>query len=174
MKHWYLLLAAGAVAIVGGVAALLNPMAATLTATVLAGWMFVIVGVVLLATLFSEMGWGRRIWTILLGALAVWLGLNILGNPLEGVMTLTLIVGLSFLAEGVVKLILAWGTRGTPYFWMVLLSGAISVLLGGMILSNFPQSAATILGILLAVDLISTGISMVALSLHARDNPGRA
>jgi membrane protein HdeD len=174
MKHWYLLLAAGAIAIVGGVAALLNPLAATLTATVLAGWMFVIVGVVLLATLFSEMGWGRRLWTILLGALAVWLGLNILGNPLEGAMTLTLIVGISFLAEGVVKLILAWGTRGTPYFWMVLLSGAISVLLGGMILANFPQSAATILGILLAVDLISTGISMVALSLHARDNPGRA
>jgi uncharacterized membrane protein HdeD (DUF308 family) len=174
MKHWYLLLAAGAIAIVGGIAALLNPMAATLTATILAGWMFVIVGVVLLATVFSEMGWGRRIWTILLGALAVWLGLNILGNPLEGVLTLTLVVGLSFLAEGIVKLILAWGTRGTPYFWMVLLSGAISVLLGGMILANFPQSAATILGILLAVDLISTGVSMVALSLHARDNPGRA
>jgi uncharacterized membrane protein HdeD (DUF308 family) len=174
MKHWYLLLAAGAIAIVGGIAALLNPMAATLTATVLAGWMFVIVGVVLLATLFSEMGWGRRLWTILLGALAVWLGLNILGNPLEGAVALTLVVGLSFLAEGLVKLILAWGTRGTPWFWMVLLSGAVSVLLGGMILSNFPQSAATILGILLAVDLISTGISMVALSLHARDNPGRA
>jgi uncharacterized membrane protein HdeD (DUF308 family) len=174
MKHWYLLLAAGAIAIVGGVAALLNPMAATLTATVLAGWMFVIVGVVLLSTVFSEMGWGRRIWTILLGALAVWLGLNILGNPLNGVLALTLVVGLSFLAEGLVKLILAWGTRGTPYFWMVLLSGAVSVLLGGMILTNFPQSAATILGILLAVDLISTGISMVALSLHARDYPGRA
>lgn len=174
MKHWYLLLAAGLIAIVGGIAALLNPMAATLTATVLAAWMFIIVGVVLISTVFSEMGWGRRLWTILLGAVAVWVGMNILGNPLAGVLGLTLVVGISFLAEGVVKLILAWGTRGSPYFWMVLISGAISVLLGGMILSNFPQSAATILGILLAIDLISTGLSIVALSLHARDNPGRA
>jgi len=174
MKHWYLLLAAGVIAIVGGVLALLNPLAATLTATVLAAWMFILVGIVLLAALFSEMGWGRRIWTILLGALALVVGVSILGNPLGGVLALTLVVGLAFLAEGVVKLVMAFGARDTPYFWLVLLSGAISVLLGGMVLANFPQSAATILGILLAVDLISTGVSMVALALHGRDRRAAA
>ncbi len=174
MKHWYLLLIAGIVAILGGIFALLNPVAATLTATVLAAWIFIVSGIVLLATLFSEMSWGRRIWTALLGALSVYVGISILGNPLEGVLTLTLVVGIAFLAEGVVKLIMAFGARGTPYFWMVLLSGAISVLLGGMILSNFPQSATSILGILLAVELISTGVATIALSLHARDLPARA
>jgi uncharacterized membrane protein HdeD (DUF308 family) len=174
MKHWYLLLAAGVIAMLGGIFALLNPMAATLTATILAGWLFVIMGVVLLATVFSEMSWARRLWTILLGAVAVFVGVNILGRPLEGVLALTLVVALAFLAEGVVKLFMAFGARGTPYFWMVLLSGAVSVLLGGMILSNFPQSAASILGILLAVDLLFTGASMVALSLHARDQPADA
>lgn len=174
MKYWYLLLVAGIAAILGGIFALLNPIAATLTATLLAAWMFIIVGIVLLSTVFSEMGWGRRIWTVLLGIVAIFVGVSILGNPLEGVLTLTLVVAIAFLAEGAVKLVMAFTTRGTPYFWMILLSGVISVLLGGMILSDFPQSAITILGILLAVDLISTGASMVALSLHARDQPAQA
>lgn len=173
MRHWYLLLIGGIVAILGGLFALFNPLAATLTATVLAAWLFIIMGAFLIATVFSEMGWGRRIWTFLLGVLAVFVGISILGNPLEGVLALTLVVGIAFLAEGVVKLLMAFSARGTPYFWMVLLSGAISVLLGGMILSNFPQSAMSILGILLAIDLLSTGISLVALSLHARDTPAR-
>jgi uncharacterized membrane protein HdeD (DUF308 family) len=59
-------------------------------------------------------------------------------------------------------------TRPSPYFWAVFLSGAISLLLAVMILANFPQSAMTIPGILLAVDLISTGAGMVALALHLR------
>jgi uncharacterized membrane protein HdeD (DUF308 family) len=83
-------------------------------------------------------------------------------------MALTWTIGLLFLIEGIVKLVLAFATRGSQYFWILLLSGAISVLLGGMILGNFPQSAMTIPGILLAVDLISTGASMVALALHFR------
>jgi uncharacterized membrane protein HdeD (DUF308 family) len=174
MKYWYLLLAAGIIAVLGGIFALLNPVAATMTATILAAWFFIVTGIVLLATVFSEMGWGRRIWTAFLGILGVFVGISILGNPLEGVLTLTLVVGIAFLAEGIVKLIMAFGTRGTPYFWLVLISGAISVLLGGMILSNFPQSAVTILGILLAVELLSTGAAMIALSLHARDLPAEA
>jgi uncharacterized membrane protein HdeD (DUF308 family) len=166
MKHWLLLLIAGLVAIAGGILALFNPLAATFTATTIVAWLFVIMGVLQIVAAFGDMGTGARIWTALLGVLAVVIGLWILNNPVAGTMALTWTIGLLFLIEGGVKLALAFATRGTQFFWVLLLSGAVSVLLGGMILGNFPQSAMTIPGILLAIDLISTGASMVALSLH--------
>jgi membrane protein HdeD len=166
MKHWFLLLIAGLIAVAGGILALFNPIAATMTATTIVAWLFLIMGALQIVAAFGDMGTGSRIWTAALGALAIFIGGWILSNPIAGTLALTWTIGLLFFIEGVVKLVLAFATRGTPYFWALLLSGAISVLLGGMILARFPASALTIPGILLAVDLISTGVSMVALALH--------
>lgn len=168
MKHWFLLLIAGLLAVAGGVLALFNPLQATLTATTIVAWLFLFMGALQIVAAFGDMSLGSRVWTALLGILAVVIGIWILNNPVAGTMALTWTIGLLFLIEGGVKLALAFAARGTGYFWIVLLSGAISVLLGGMILANFPQSAMTIPGILLAIDLISTGASMVALALHFR------
>lgn len=169
MKHWILLLIAGVVAIAGGILALFNPIAATLTATTIVAWLFLIMGALQIVATLGAMSLGARIWTAALGALAIVIGSWILGNPVAGTMALTWTIGLLFFVEGVVKLVLAFATRGTPYFWALLLSGAVSVLLGGMILARFPASALTIPGIILAIDLISTGVSMVALALYGKD-----
>ncbi len=174
MKHWFLLLIAGIIAVAGGILALFNPIAATLTATTIVAWLFLIMGALQIVAAFGDMGTGSRIWTAALGALAIFIGGWILSNPIAGTLALTWTIGLLFFVEGVVKLVLAFATRGTPYFWALLLSGAISVLLGGMILGRFPESAMTIPGILLAVDLISTGVSMVALALHFKDRTAAA
>ena len=120
MKYWFLLLIAGLVAIAGGVLALANPLAATLTANVLVGAMFILFGAL---TLFAA-GWDHRFWTALLGALGVLIGIGILNNPLESVLTMTLVLAVLFLVEGATKMILSFSTRGTPYFWMLMLSGA--------------------------------------------------
>jgi uncharacterized membrane protein HdeD (DUF308 family) len=168
MKHWFLLLIAGIIAVAGGILALFNPIAATLTATTIVAWLFLIMGVLQIVAAFGDMGTGARIWTAALGALALFIGGWILSNPIAGTLALTWTIGLLFFIEGVVKLVLAFATRGTPYFWALLLSGAVSVLLGGIVLARFPESALTIPGILLAVDLISTGVSMVALALHVK------
>jgi uncharacterized membrane protein HdeD (DUF308 family) len=85
-----------------------------------------------------------------------------------------MVAGIFFLATGVTKIFLSFGLRGTGYLWVVLLSGIVSVVLGIMVLSNFPYSAATILGILLAVELISTGIANIALALRLRETGPRA
>jgi uncharacterized membrane protein HdeD (DUF308 family) len=170
MKHWLLLIIAGGLALAGGIFALFNPIAATLTAVTLAAWLFMITGVLMIVAAFGDMSIGSRIWTGLLGVLGILLGIWILNNPVSGTLALTWTLGILFLAEGVVKLVLAFGARGTGYFWLVLLSGAVSVLLGAMILSRFPASALTIPGILLAVELISTGVSLLAFGLHTKGN----
>lgn len=169
MNNWVLLLIAGIIALLGGILALFNPLAATLTAVMLTGWILVFVGVIEIIGVFSATGWGARLLALVLGVLTVLLGLYILGNPIISAVVLTWIVGIFFLATGATKVVLSFGMRGTGYFWVVMLSGIVSVVLGVMVLSNFPYSAASILGIVLAVELISTGVANIALSLRLRE-----
>jgi uncharacterized membrane protein HdeD (DUF308 family) len=169
MNNWVLLFIAGLIALIGGVIALLNPLAATITAVVLTGWVLVIAGVIEVIGVFSANGWGARLWTLILGVLTIILGLYILANPLISAVVLTWLVGVLFLATGVTKIVLSFGMRGTGYFRVVMLSGIVSVVLGVMVISNFPYSAASILGVLLAVELISSGVANIALSLRLRE-----
>lgn len=154
----------GVLAILAGILALANPLAASLTAEQIAGWSFLFIGLLQFFAAFRREGWGPRIWAILVGLAFVVLGILLLGNPLAGMVSLTLMVASMFLVTGIFKLVMAFSIQGTNGFWLVLLSGAVSVLLAIMIFGNFPASAASILGILLAVELISSGVSMIALS----------
>ena len=90
MRNWGLWLAAGIISLLGGIFALANPLAATLTATLLAAWAFIVVGILTIASAFADQGWGGRIAAILLGILMVLLGVNLAGDPLAGTLSLTM------------------------------------------------------------------------------------
>ena len=161
---WITVLIAGFIALAGGIFALFNPLAATITAIPLTAWLFIIVGVIEIFSVFSAPGWAP-----ILGGLTIILGVWMLSNPLPSVLALTWLIWIVFPATGATKVILATRVRGSGYFWVILLSGVISIVLGVMVLANFPYSAATILGVLLAVELISTGTANIALALHLRE-----
>lgn len=165
MKNWFLWMIAGVISLFGGFFALANPLAATLTAELLAGWMFVAVGIMTMVSAFGDQGWGGRILSVLIGLVILILGIDLIGNPLAGVVSLTLVVAIGLVVMGVLRFLLAFRSDLAPLRWVLILSGAVSLLLGAMILSNFPQSAALVLGIYLAVELISNGISLIVLSL---------
>jgi len=156
--HWSWLVG-GILGIIGGILALLNPMAATFTVLQLTAIFFLVIGIFHIIGAIYAKGWGGRLAAIIVGLIGIFL----LHNPLAGIVTLTLAVALMFLANGVFKLFLAWMVRGRQWFWLVLASGLLSLLLGIMILIGFPQSAATVLGLLLAVELISSGASLIGL-----------
>jgi uncharacterized membrane protein HdeD (DUF308 family) len=174
MTSWILWLLIGAVTLLGGIFALLNPFAATLAATTLAAWVFLFTGVLGLVGLFQTEGWGARLWGLIIALAFLWLGISILANPLQGVLSLTIVAGLMFVATGIAKLLFAFRIRGSGYFVWALLSGAVSLILGVMVFTNFPYSAAVVLGVLLAVELISTGITLISFALLLRKGPLRA
>lgn len=153
----------GVISFLAGILALANPLAATLTAEMLAGWGFLIVGILQVVFAFRDIGWGARVWAILIGAAFVLTGIALLGNPFAGIISLTMLVAILFLVGGVSKIIISFSLPRGAGFWLMLLSGALSLVLALMIFSNFPQSAAVILGVLLAVELISNGVAMITL-----------
>ena len=174
MRNWFLWMIAGVISLFGGFFALANPLAATLTAELLAGWMFVAVGIMTMVSAFGDQGWGGRILSLLIGVIIVILGVDLIGDPLGGIISLTLVVACGLLVIGVLRIVLAFRSEFAQMRWILILSGAISVLLGCMILSNFPMSAAVVLGVYLAIELISNGISLIILSLARKSDTGMA
>ncbi len=97
---WVWMALFGVISLVGGFLALVNPLAATLAATVLAGWVFTLLGVLQVIQAFRIPGWPGFIWSLLFGILALAVGLSLVSNPLAGMVSLTLLVAVLFLVIG--------------------------------------------------------------------------
>lgn len=167
MTNRIVLFITGAIALIGGLFALFNPLAATFTVERIAAWFFIVVAIFQFIAVFQLEGSKSRILSGLLGLIFLVMGISLLNNPLAGILSLTVLVGLLFLAGGISKIIFAF-MIGVRELWVVALSGAISLILAFMIFSNFPQSAASILGLLLAVELISSGVSLISFGFASR------
>lgn len=168
-KSWVWMAILAVISLVGGVLALLNPFAATLAATLMAGWAFALLGVLQIIQAFQVQGWGGFIWALLFGILTLVVGGSLIFNPLAGMVSLTLLVAVLFLATGVVKLFYAFSLRPVTGWGWVLLSGVVSVVLGAMILTDMPWSVGNILGILLGIELISNGVLFLFVALGLRN-----
>ena len=168
MKGWIWWFISGLLSLLGGLFALANPLAATLTAELLTGYLFIAVGAMMLVSIFSDTKWGSRILSLLLGLALLLLGFSLVSDPLKGIVSLTIVVAVMMLIAGVFRIILAFGASDSGARVILILAGLVSLVLGAMILLNFPWSAAVVLGILLAVELISNGISLIVVSLAAK------
>ena len=146
------------ISIVGGVLAMLNPFAASIAATVIAAWVFILFGLVQILHGFQIRDWSGFIWALLFGILSVLLGGFMLGNPLQAVMSLTILVAAMLLAAGITKIMYAWAYRPLANWTWIAISGVVSVILAIMIMSDFPQSAKAVLGIFLGIELLSNGL----------------
>lgn len=168
MRSSSILILLGVILIIGGVLALANPFAASLAVTTLVGMFFVFGGVLQLWVAFADAGVPHRIWTGFVGLLALLAGISLISNPLAGVISLTLLVGLVFLITGAARLAMSWRLRETPLFWFLLLSGAASVLIGFLVVTDIGAAATSLLGLLLGIELLADGIGLAALGVVAR------
>ncbi len=172
MKTWVKWLILGIVSVAFGIFVLANPVAASISVTVLAGIMFMMSGGIQLIAGFGEDGaWGKFLG-IGLGVLMLLLGLSLIWHPLEGVISLTLLVAILFAASGIARVMTSFQMRETSFFWPMLLSGALSVLLAGYIFANFASVALSLLGLLLGIELLFNGAGLIALAFFLRTAKG--
>jgi uncharacterized membrane protein HdeD (DUF308 family) len=168
--HWRAFLFEGIVLAVLGLAAMIVPPLASLAVTIFIGWMFLISGV---AGLFVTY-WARQMpgfwWSLFSAALAVLAGAILLANPAQGVLTLTIVVGAYFLAEGVITIMYALEHRrelSERWSWL-LVSGLMDLLIAFLIISGLPNTAEWAIGLLVGINLVLGGASLVGMALAAR------
>jgi membrane protein HdeD len=163
MKRSIWTLIMGILMIGAGVLALIHPFPASLAVVVFAAWSFIVLGVLQLVAAFRDAEGGSRIWLIILALVMIWIGFVLRGNPLEGLVTLTIVVALSFVASGIAKLVVGWGIRSIGLGGWVMVSGLLSVVLGVMLMGNILGAAPWVLGFLLGIELISDGFAALFL-----------
>ncbi|MEZ5740100.1 MAG: DUF308 domain-containing protein [Burkholderiaceae bacterium] len=171
----YLLI--GVVSLIGAILALANPLQASISVNLILAWTFVAVGIVQLVFALRASGVGGSLWALVLGVLFIVLGGAMLYNPMASLISLTLLVASLFLVIGLFKLLLSFRLRPLPMWPAMFVSGLASVVLAGMILGNVPVAAASILGVLLGVELLINGLATVLVGLAMRRgrrvHPGR-
>lgn len=168
MRGWLALILIGAFMLLGGVLALVNPFAASLAVTVLVGMVFLVGGALTLWAVFSDRTQPHRGWNALVGVLGLVAGISLLADPLGGMISLTLLLAILFVLTGAARLAGAFALRESALFWPLLLSGALSVLMGVLIFALFPEVASVLMGVLLGFELLAEGVALIALGLLAR------
>jgi uncharacterized membrane protein HdeD (DUF308 family) len=169
-EHWALFLIEGIVLVILGIAALLVPVLATITLTILIGWLFLISGVVGLVTTF----WMRQApgfwWSLLSAVIAIIAGILLLVWPVSGSLSLTLLLSAFFVVEGVASIMYAIEHRNqlTGRWGWMLTSGIIDLILAAIIVFGLPGTALWALGLLVGVNLLFGGAAMIGMALAAR------
>ncbi|GGG70520.1 hypothetical protein GCM10011415_17680 [Salipiger pallidus] len=166
---WRWLLILGALLAVGGIMALINPFAASLTAAAIAGAVVGLAGIIHLWLAFQDVEFGAgSVGTALLGLALMIFGVALLANPMAGIVSLTLIVAGFFMLIGVLRVWIAMQLRGHSGWGWFMTSGVISIVLGLLILIAMSDAPASVLGILLGIELLSSGIGAAALAWRLR------
>ena len=106
-EHWKAFLVEGILLVLLGLAAIILPPLASLAVTIFLGWLFLISGVAGLVLTF----WARQMpgfwWSLVSAVLAIAAGIILLARPVQGTLTLTIVVGAYFLAEGIATIMYA-------------------------------------------------------------------
>jgi len=170
-EHWRLFLVQGVIMVILGLLAIAAPMAAAVFVAIYLGWLFLFSGILGLIALFSTHNVPAFVWNLITAALAVVVGVELLWRPVQGAISLTLVLAAFFIAEGIFQAITSIAYRhamsGT-WGWM-LLSGIADLVLAGLIILTWPMSAVWFLGLLAGISLITSGWAIVVAALAGRN-----
>ena len=169
--HWRLYVFQGVLMIILGVLAVAAPAFATLTVDIYVGWLFLISGVLGLIAMFSARNVPGFLWTLVTALLSIVVGGVLLWKPAEGAVSLTIVLTAFFIVEGIFQAVAAFTYRDAiPSRWgWLLASGLADLALAAIIIAGWPGTAAWVLGLLVGVNLLTTGWAVVMVALGARD-----
>jgi uncharacterized membrane protein HdeD (DUF308 family) len=171
-KNWGWLLALGILMVILGAVAIAMPKPATLAVQLALGWILVATGIAEGIHAFMAQGWRGFLLELLSALLYLGVGILLLVNPVGGALALTIVLAVFLIVEGIFKIAMALRVRDHPRWGWLLASGLLSAILGLMIWAEWPASGLWVIGLLVGVQLLFSGWSLVMLALAARAHRG--
>src|SRR5271165_5509206 len=169
--HWRLFLFQGVVMVILGVLAICAPMVATIAVDIYVGWLLLISGLFGLIAIVSTHHVHAFLWSLITAALSVAIGVLLIQRPIEGAVSLTVVLTAFFIAEGVFQIAVAIASRHVMtgnWGWM-LMSGIADLVLAAIIIAGWPGTAIWALGLLVGVNLLTSGCAIVMAALTGRE-----
>lgn len=158
----------GILMLVCGILAISLPLATSIGVVILLAWLILFAGVWHLIFAFQSHGIGAVLWQVLLAIVYGVAAIYMLMNPLLGVVSLTLVLAVFLLFEGILELVLYFRIREIRHAGWVLFDGIVTLILGILIWTQWPSSSLWLIGTLVGISLIFSGISRFMLSLAIR------
>lgn len=168
MKHWMLWLLAGIVALIGGLAALFNLGSASSLTLTLGGWALILVGALQGWAAYKAPSVPTMIGAGLLALAGVFLGLSLLFGPFGDGRVLQFLLGALLIASGAAKLWVGRSLHGDRVFPVLLGAGGVSAILGAIVLLGVTIN----FGLVVALELLASGVALVLLSLRLKRHAG--
>ena len=154
--------------ILAGCLAIVVPAAAGIAITIFVGWLLIFSGVAHFVFGWHTRSNGGLIWELLLGIAYIAVGVYLLMNPIAGLASLTLALAMYLLAEGILELILSFRLRPVPGWGWLLFDGIVTLILSVMIWRTWPSNSPWVIGTLVGISMLFSGIARLMLSLAAR------
>jgi uncharacterized membrane protein HdeD (DUF308 family) len=165
---WYLV--QGILLVIGGILAVIYPLISSTAVIVLLGWLLIVSGLVQGISLLGA----RQVpyfWLQLISViLGVVIGALFLRDPSQGLITITLLLIVFFMIEGMSKIVFALTIRPFPNWGWVLASGLVGIALSFILWASLPAVASWLIGLLLGIQLISVGAAITYLAWQVRQN----
>jgi uncharacterized membrane protein HdeD (DUF308 family) len=169
-QHWRTYLIEGIVLLALGLLAIIVPPIATLAVEILIGWLLLASGIIGLISTFRMRhapGFG---WSLVSALIGIAAGVILLAWPVSGAVSLTLVLSIFLLMEGVATIMIALQHRRdfSGRWAMLLFSGIIDIILAAIIFAGLPGTALWVLGLLVGINLMVGGAALISMALHAR------
>ena len=166
---WRYLVGVGIVVSILGILAIVFPLVTGLALSVVFG-AFLIVGAIAHGVhVFSARGWAGALAEVLLALLYLVGGVALLVSPVFGLVTLTLVLAVVFVVNGALEAYMGIRLRPRSNWWWPVVSGVLALVIGVLLWVGWPSTAAWAVGLLFGINLLSSGVSMVAVALNGRN-----
>ncbi|MFF8028365.1 HdeD family acid-resistance protein [Streptomyces sp. NPDC007896] len=157
----------GVVLVIAGLVGLVYTGVATLTSMILFGWLLLIGGAVGLLHAIQARGTTFFWLGVVVAALNIAAGVVVIRRPDAAAEALTMFAALLFLTGGVFRLVGSLVVRGPQFGW-TLLQGAFDLLLGILVLDNWPSSSKYVIGCFFSLALLFDGLGLIATGFGGR------
>jgi uncharacterized membrane protein HdeD (DUF308 family) len=165
---WGWFVALGVVMIAAGVFALGDTVLVTLISVIFIGAALVVGGAFQIIHAFANKGWGAFVLGLLCGALYIVGGLLIMNEPVQGSIVITIFLLAALSVSGVLRIVMAIRHREISGWWILLLTGILSIALAVLLYLSLPWASLWLLGTVIAVELIFHGVGWVSLGFALR------
>ena len=169
-SKWGWFVALGALLILIGSIALGANYATTLITILVLGWMLIITGVIEAVSAFYVRSWGGFFLHILGAALDLVLGYLFLAQPVEGAMVLTVFLACLFFVGGSFRIVASMTSKFPGWGWS-LFGGIVNVVLGVLLIKQWPYDGIWFIGFCVALELIFRGWFWVMIGMSLKQSP---
>lgn len=164
---WKMLVVRGVIGIVFGILAIVWPLSTAIALALLWGFWALMDGIGSLVQAFRPESQGSRLWLVVMGVIALVAAFFAIFSPAMTAVTLTWILGIWLIVRGVFEVIGAFGSNRVTPRWLLLLSAALSILLGILFAAN-PGAGAVTIAVWLGIAALLWGVVFVLGGLAVR------